>query len=359
MTLCEDNDLTSYDLGPATTKRLIEAGYTAKSLLLETHEAISKKTGLGLRSIRIILKKINLSLTKISTADVIWEQRRKRPRLSINRCIDDILGGIETGGITEFFGKSGTGKTQICHQLCVNVQKPQSKGGLGGNVLYIDAEGTFRPERLVEIAEQESKTECKTKHEIESMLQTVYVLKAYNSDMLSDSIQKLHTTIKEKGIKIKLIIIDSVSSFFFEFERYEEQQDYIINLLNPLKKLFEIYHDLAVVITNQVTENKRIFFGDPVVALGSHALAHGVTTRVYLRNYSMDTSNKFIAKLISSPNLPVSEAVYYIDKSGIADKCLPVCKKVEDDTFSDVKRFLNEMKNGSHADSKFNNEIYS
>lgn len=38
--------------------------------------------------------------------------------------MQDILfsGGIETGGITEIFGEFRTGKTQLCHQLCVTCQ---------------------------------------------------------------------------------------------------------------------------------------------------------------------------------------------------------------------------------------------
>ena len=49
-------------------------------------------------------------------------------------------------------GEFRTGKTQICHTLCVTAQLPMDQGGGEGKALYIDTEGTFRPERLVEIA---------------------------------------------------------------------------------------------------------------------------------------------------------------------------------------------------------------
>ena len=61
---------------------------------------------------------------------------------------------METGSITELFGEFRTGKTQLCHTLCVTCQMSITAGGGEGRALYIDTEGTFRPERLVAIAER-------------------------------------------------------------------------------------------------------------------------------------------------------------------------------------------------------------
>src|SRR5208337_968572 len=63
-----------------------------------------------------------------------------------------IGGGIETCSITETYGRFASGKTQIGFQICVNVQLPKDKGGLDGSVLFIDTEGTFRPERIEAVA---------------------------------------------------------------------------------------------------------------------------------------------------------------------------------------------------------------
>jgi DNA repair protein RAD51 len=72
-----------------------------------------------------------------------------------SRDLDTLLGGgIETGSLTEIFGEFRTGKTQICHTLCVNVQKPLDQGGAEGKAIYIDTEGTFRPQKLTAIAER-------------------------------------------------------------------------------------------------------------------------------------------------------------------------------------------------------------
>ena len=60
---------------------------------------------------------------------------------------------METGSITEMYGEFRTGKTQLCHTLCVTCQLPVDQGGGEGKAMYIDTEGTFRPTRLVQIAE--------------------------------------------------------------------------------------------------------------------------------------------------------------------------------------------------------------
>lgn len=47
--------------------------------------------------------------------------------------LDEALkGGILSHGITEISGESASGKTQLCLQLCLNVQLPLSHGGLNG-----------------------------------------------------------------------------------------------------------------------------------------------------------------------------------------------------------------------------------
>lgn len=55
------------------------------------------------------------------------------------------------GKITEICGAAGVGKTQLCMQFCVNVQIPEKFGGLGGKAIYIDTEGSFMSNRVVEI----------------------------------------------------------------------------------------------------------------------------------------------------------------------------------------------------------------
>jgi RAD51-like protein 2 len=66
---------------------------------------------------------------------------------------DDMLGGgIPLGKITEICGSAGTGKTQLCMQLAVDVTFPGEFGGVAGHTLYIDTEGSMVVERLAQMA---------------------------------------------------------------------------------------------------------------------------------------------------------------------------------------------------------------
>lgn len=60
------------------------------------------------------------------TASVYFERRKEMIYISTgSKSLDTLLaGGIETGSITEIFGEFRTGKTQICHTLCVTAQLP-------------------------------------------------------------------------------------------------------------------------------------------------------------------------------------------------------------------------------------------
>lgn len=60
----------------------------------------------------------------------------------------DVLRSLADGSLI------GCGKTQLCHTMCVVAQLPKDMGGAEGKVVYIDTEGTFRPERIQQIAER-------------------------------------------------------------------------------------------------------------------------------------------------------------------------------------------------------------
>ena len=93
-----------------------------------------------------------------------------------SQSLDQLLGGgVETGSITEIFGEFRTGKTQICHTLAVTCQLPISKGGGEGMAMYVDTEGTFRPERLIPVAKRFGLDE-------QQVLDNVAYARAHNTD---------------------------------------------------------------------------------------------------------------------------------------------------------------------------------
>ncbi|MBN2203355.1 MAG: DNA repair and recombination protein RadA [Candidatus Aenigmarchaeota archaeon] len=225
--------------------------------------------------------------------------------------LDKLLeGGIETQSVTEFHGAFGSGKTQVGFQIAVNAQKPIDEGGVAGNVIILDAENTFRPERIRQIAEAEGM-------DADKVLENIFVARCYNSDHQMVLAEHVGEMIKEKNVK--LVIVDSVTSNFrADFSGRGElasRQQKLNRHLHTLQRLADVYN-VAVYITNQVMANPAILFGDPTRPIGGHILGHFSTHRLYVRK---SKGNTRIARIVDSPNLPEGEAVYIITPDGIKD----------------------------------------
>lgn len=302
-------------VGPAIAKKLYEAGYrTPEAVAVATPKEIAIAAEIGeSTAAKIIEAARELVNIGFISAEEFLEQRKKISQITTGcKNLDELLGGgIETRGITELFGEFRTGKTQICHQLSVTVQLPVESGGLDGEAVYIDTEGTFRPERLIQIAKRFNLDQKK-------VLQRVIYARAYNSDHQLYLAQSVEDLINE-GKNIKLIVVDSIVGHF----RSEyigrgllaERQQKLNKHLHTLLRLAELYN-LAVVVTNQVMAKPDAFFGDPTQPVGGHIVAHNCTTRIYLRK---GKGNQRIARVVDSPFLPEQETVFLITEEGVVD----------------------------------------
>ncbi len=310
-------DLTDIPgVGPATAQKLREAGfYSLEAIAIASPEEIAGISGISTSAAQRIIATAREALELgFKTADVIYKERLSVGRISTgSRNLDRLLGGgVETKSITEFYGEFGTGKTQICHQLCVNVQLPRDRGGLEGTAIYIDCEGTFRPERIVAMAKAAGL-------EPQQALKNIVYARAYNSDHQMLLAEQAKEIIEEKG-NVRLLIVDSVTSHFrAEYPGREVlavRQQKLNRHLHTLTRIADIY-DIAIVITNQVMARPDVFWGDAIVAVGGHVLAHVPGARVYLRKLK---GNKRIARLVDSPYLPEGEATFVITDDGIRDE---------------------------------------
>nr|AIF06768.1 DNA repair and recombination protein (radA) [uncultured marine group II/III euryarchaeote KM3_195_B08] len=301
-------------IGPTTAAKLKEAGYIDPTSVAATspHE-LAEAGEFGLEAAKRAIEAAKEALdTNFETAEQVYERRKTIGRISTgSKSLDELLGGgVETQSITEAYAKFSSGKSQLAFQLSVNVQKSIEEGGLGGNAMFIDTEGTFRPERVVQMAEAQSMN-------IEEVLKNIYVARAENSDHQILLVDKAEELIKEKNIK--LIVVDSFTSQFradyIGRGALGERQQKMNRHIHVLQKLAD-KNNLAVYITNQVMDNPAILFGDPTRPIGGHVLAHASSVRMYLRK-SKDT--KRIARLVDSPNLPEGECVFKVTAKGIGD----------------------------------------
>ena len=302
-------------VGEATLKKLIKAGFgSLESIAYTPPKVIQDCSGLGEKTteklIKTSMERLNIGF---KSAEDVWEHRKNIARITTgSQELDDLLGGgLETGCVTEFFGEFRTGKTQIGHQLCVNVQLPPEKGGLAGRALYIDTEGTFRPERIIQMAEG-----LDLDHN--QVLKNIIFGRAYNSDHQIILIKEAANLIKEKNIK--LIIVDSlIGHFRSEYVgrgTLANRQQTINGHIHDLLRLCDIYPELGVMVTNQVQSKPDVFYGNPLQAAGGNIVAHGSTIRLYLRK---GKGEQRVAKIVDAPHLPEGEAVFSITENGIAN----------------------------------------
>jgi DNA repair protein RadA len=246
-------------------------------------------------------------LTKeFCTAEEVLERRKSLVRFTTGSAnLDTFLkGGVETQAITEIAGEFGSGKSQICHTLCVtaNLGKAKERGKGKGldSIIFIDTENTFRPERVHQIAEARGL-------DSEEIMKRVFVCKINNSAQLEAIIKNLSKSIEQ--YKAKLVIVDSIISLHrAEYpgrESLAERQQRLNVMLHKLIRLAEIYN-IAIVVTNQVQSQPDSFFGsgsnnggaDSTRASGGNIMGHACTYRIFLRKAGHASR---IAIMVDSP----------------------------------------------------------
>ncbi len=302
-------------VGEATLKKLEEAGILSiRTLAMYPLKKLTDDVGLGDKTAEKLVKTAqDVEKMGFKSADKIWEKRKKLNRLTTgSQNLDDLLGGgIEPGALTELFGEYRTGKTQLAHQLCVNVQLLYEQGGLEGNALYIDTEGTFRPERIIQMASA-------IDLDYNEILKKITIGRAYNSDHQILLIEEASRIIEEKNIKI--VVVDSlIGHFRSEYigrGTLAIRQQTLNSHIHDMLRLSEVFDELAVVFTNQVSSRPDVFYGNPTTHTGGHIVAHGATIRIFLRK---GKGEQRVAKVVDAPNLPESDTVFSITEDGIKD----------------------------------------
>ncbi|XP_061560795.1 DNA repair protein RAD51 homolog 1 isoform X2 [Phycodurus eques] len=308
------------NFGPQPLCRLEQCGISASDIKkledagFHTIEAVAyapKKELLNIKGIseakadKIIMEAAKLVPMGFTTASEFHQRRAEIIQIS--------TGGIETGSITEMFGEFRTGKTQLCHTLAVTCQLPMDQGGGEGKAMYIDTEGTFRPERLLAVAERYGLVGS-------DVLDNVAYARAFNTDHQTQLLYQASAMMAES--RYALLIVDSATALYrTDYSGRGElsaRQGHLGRFLRMLLRLADEF-GVAVVITNQVVaqvDGAAMFSADPKKPIGGNILAHASTTRLYLRKGRGETR---ICKIYDSPCLPEAEAMFAINADGVGD----------------------------------------
>ena len=315
-------------VGDATRKKLNDIGiYTLLDLVVRSPYEVASRTGVDQDKVVPMMNRARVLLTEggrlekdyVSAAELM-ERRKAIGRIDTgSSALNDLLGGgVETQAMTEFFGEFSSGKTNICHTLSVMVQQPKDRGGLNGQALYIDTEGTFRPERVYQIAESRG-------FDPQGALEGITVARAYNSSHLELIADDVGRIAREKGVK--LVVLDSaVAHYRAEFlgrGMLAPRQQNLNLMLHTLLKAADA-NNFAVVITNQVLVSPDVFYGgNPIHATGGNVVAHTSTYRIYLRK----TAKHRIARMIDSPCQVEREVPFTLSEMGVVDVPEEAAKK--------------------------------
>ena len=304
-------------IGPGTVQKLEEAGiYDLMGVAVMGPKELSELAGMGeavaRKAIQAARKMMSLGF---QDGMEFAEKRKEIANITTgSKNLDGLLGGkgIETKAITEAFGAYGSGKSQLGFSLAVNAQLPVELGGANGKAVYIDTEGTFRPDRIKQIAVAKGLNP-------ENVLKNIFVARAFNSDHQILLIDKVNEMVKN-GEPIKVIIVDSLTAHFrAEFAgrgQLADRQQKLNKYLHNLMKIAE-QCNIAVYVTNQVMANPGMMFGDPTTAIGGNIVAHASTYRLYFRRGKKGSR---VAKMIDSPNLPENEVMFFLGIKGITDE---------------------------------------
>jgi len=293
----------------STTQEKLETNGLNTFMAIATSSPIEISTicGLSENKSRAIIKACREQVSLgFETAKKYSKKRDKVKKIGTGCSnFDDVIGGgFESSTVIEVYGRTAAGKSQLSHLMVVRALLEDKKN----KAIYIDSESTFRADRIKDFAESNGL-------DPEEVLDRIFVARSYNTDhqlLLVDELEK----ILQKDNTYRILVVDSLTSHFrADFSGRGElapRQQKLNKHLHQLLKLADLYN-LVVIVTNQVSSNPAIMYGNPETPIGGNILSHSVTSILYVRPAKAGT---WCVKLVDSPNLPVSEANYSITKDG-------------------------------------------
>jgi len=276
----------------------------SNDIVLKGATAISQATSLDLKSCQDIcnhaqdmLAQQNVPHKRIFMASDVHKRSQNLEAISTgSHNLDSIFGGgIETGAVTQFYGQPASGKTQICHCVATIIAQPKSHGGLSAKALYIDTEGTFRSERIQQIAGTRG-------FDIDQVFNNIMVADAHSVMEQEAIVKEAESIIVPQNIR--LLLVDSIINYYKaeypERSMLAERQHKINVMMHLLQKIARTYRT-AVIITNQVQSEPDSFVNprSEPTAIGGYVLSH---TSTHILSLRLSGRDRRIAKIVKSPS---------------------------------------------------------
>lgn len=260
---------------------------------------------------REFINSSKINKNQLFILDKIGEEIRKEEKNSFflntgSKNIDNILDkGFHSKTLYLIFGSYKTGKTQLCHQLCIQAYRNNF------NVIYFDTENTFRPERIKQLANSQGLN-------FNKILKTILVSKIMSNDAFLLKLNSLRKTIHKSDIKV--LLIDSINNYYrleqgndlTSFQKAKSNFLKIIEKLNSLTREF----NLITIATAQISPifNKNALIKEKPV--GNQFLNQYFSEYLYLSYKEKDFG---YIHVVNSSYLPEKKLLYRLTDNGIVD----------------------------------------
>jgi len=296
-------------VGPEIAFRLRYAGYTdLQTIATASPKDLADKCMIGKKKAMDIIEEAMLCacIGGFETGDIIHMRGTGTKKLSTgSKAFDELIGGgLSSKSIVEIYGKSESSNTQLCFQLAVNATLPEEKGGLDSDVIIIDTENAFRPERIIQMVNYLGV-------DPDGVLRRIHVARAFNSRHQILLIEKAHELAQQK--KIRLMIIDSLTSHFrseYSGRGASAERQRLLNMhMNDLL-IFATQNYATIVVTNQVV-------GNTTKPIEEQIIGSFTSFRLYLRK---GKDGKRVVKLVESPYSPEGKAEFIWSEKGVVEK---------------------------------------
>ncbi|XP_023615394.1 DNA repair protein RAD51 homolog 3 isoform X5 [Myotis lucifugus] len=290
-------DLVSFPLSPAVRVKMVSAGFqTAEELLEVKPSELSKEVGISkeeaLEALQIIRRECLTdkprhaeSGKKCTALDLLEQEHTQNFIITFCSALDNILGGgVPLTKTTEICGAPGVGKTQLCMQLAVDVQIPECFGGVEGEAVFIDTEGSFMVDRVIDLA-----TAC---------IQHLQLI-------AGTSMEEAHPKALEN------FTLENILSHIYYFRCHDYTE-----LLAQVYLLSEFLSEHSkVILTNQMTTKIDKNQSMLIPALGE-SWGHAATIRLI---FHWDQKQSRLATLYKSPSQKESTVPFQITTQGFRD----------------------------------------
>lgn len=157
------------------------------------------------------------------------------------------------GSLLEICGIAGSGKSQLCMQLCASAQIPLGGGPLG-EAVYIDSEGSLHPRRYAQVCSALlAERRAGGQEELEAVLRGMHICRAYDAAELYATVKQLGVFLKARP-RVSALVLDSIAFHFrHEFADNIPQRTRVLTDIAATLRHYGAEHGLVVVVVNHMT----------------------------------------------------------------------------------------------------------